>query len=123
MPVAALVGEQRGALPAAASQARGYLDGRARPGCSRFAQARGGYIAFMVRSPGNPKARFQVSATNPSHPRDWLKVTETLPGSGRPDRSSRLACPVLLRAAAVREPGSSQSRPMEPAPCLYVMDL
>ena len=34
----------------------------------RFAQARRGYNALMVRPPGNPKARFRVSANRAGEP-------------------------------------------------------
>ena len=46
MPVAARVGEQTGPPRAAASKARGYLDGRALAGCSVRAGQRGVYRIY-----------------------------------------------------------------------------
>ena len=48
----------------------------------RFVLSSSGHIASMVNPPANPKARFQVSATNPPDPRDWLKSAATVPGAG-----------------------------------------
>ncbi len=64
-----------------------------------------------------------MSPTNPAHPRDWLKVTESMPGSGWPERSSRLADGSGGEKDRAGEPGSSQFRPMGPASCLYVVNL
>jgi polyhydroxyalkanoate synthase len=88
----------------------------------RFVLSSSGHIASMVNPPGNKKARFQVSATNPADPRDWLKTAETVPGSWWPDYSSWLAA----RSGGEKDRpgglGSSQFSPLDAAPGLYVLD-
>ena len=88
----------------------------------RFALSSSGHIASMVNPPANPKARFQVSATNPPDPRDWLKAAETVPGSWWPDYSSWLADRSGGEQDRPGGLGSSQFPPLEPAPGLYVLD-
>jgi polyhydroxyalkanoate synthase len=88
----------------------------------RFVLSSSGHIASMVNPPANPKARFQVSASNPPDPRDWLKSATTVPGSWWPDYSSWLADHGGGEKDRPGGLGSSQHAPMEPAPGLYVMD-
>ena len=88
----------------------------------RFVLSSSGHIASMVNPPASPKARFQVSASNPPDPRDWLKSATTVPGSWWPDYSSWLADRSGGEQDRPGGLGSSQYPPMEPAPGLYVMD-
>ncbi len=88
----------------------------------RFALSSSGHIASMVNPPGNPKARFQVSAANPPDSRDWLASAETMPGSWWPDYSLWLA----NRSGGEKDRpdglGSTQFPPLDAAPGRYVMD-
>jgi polyhydroxyalkanoate synthase len=88
----------------------------------RFALSSSGHIASMVNPPGNPKSRFQVSATNPPDPRDWQKSAETIPGSWWPDYSLWLAQRGGGEKDAPGGLGSAQFPPLGAAPGLYVLD-
>jgi polyhydroxyalkanoate synthase len=88
----------------------------------RFALSSSGHIASMVNPPGNPKSRFQVSATNPPDPRDWQKSAETVPGSWWPDYSLWLAERSGGEKDAPGGLGSAQFPPLDAAPGLYVLD-
>jgi poly(3-hydroxyalkanoate) synthetase len=88
----------------------------------RFALSSSGHIASMVNPPGNPKSRFQVSASNPPDPRDWQKSAQTVPGSWWPDYSLWLAQRSGGEKDAPGALGSAQFPPLDAAPGLYVLD-
>jgi polyhydroxyalkanoate synthase subunit PhaC len=91
-------------------------------GTSRFVLSTSGHIASMVNPPTNPKATFQTASDNPSDPRTWLRVAETVPGSWWPDYSAWLA--ERSGGQKDRPPGLGGAgfAPLEPAPGTYVLD-
>jgi polyhydroxyalkanoate synthase len=54
-------------------------------GESRFILSTSGHIASLVNPPGNPKSTFQVAASTPDDPTEWLEQAETVQGSWWPD--------------------------------------
>ncbi|MGI8451871.1 MAG: alpha/beta fold hydrolase, partial [Streptosporangiaceae bacterium] len=88
----------------------------------RFALVSSGHIASMVNPPGNPKARFQVSAANPADP-------PGLAEDGR-DRAGQLVAGLLVVAGRAQRRGEGPARragqhpvqPLDAAPGLYVLD-
>jgi polyhydroxyalkanoate synthase subunit PhaC len=56
-----------------------------------FVLSTSGHIASMVNPPGNPKATFQTSDSNPPDPREWLAGAEKVGGSWWPHYSAWLA--------------------------------
>jgi class II poly(R)-hydroxyalkanoic acid synthase len=54
-------------------------------GESRFILSTNGHIASLVNPPTNPKSTFQVAASTPPDPQEWLAVAETRKGSWWPD--------------------------------------
>ena len=91
-------------------------------GESRFVLSTSGHIAAMVNPPGNPKARYQVSKGAPADPADWLKATETVPGSWWPDLLAWLGDRCGADKPAPRRLGGGGLRPIIDAPGTYVFD-
>jgi polyhydroxyalkanoate synthase len=91
-------------------------------GRSRFVLSTSGHIASMVNPPTNPKATFQTAPDNPSDPRVWLRIAETVKGSWWPDYSAWLA----ERGGGLKDRppglGGDGFPPLEPAPGTYVLD-
>jgi polyhydroxyalkanoate synthase subunit PhaC len=54
-------------------------------GESRFVLSTNGHIASLVNPPTNPKSTFQVAASTPPDPRQWLAEAATEKGSWWPD--------------------------------------
>ena len=54
-------------------------------GDTRFVLSTSGHIAALVNPPGNPKASFQVSGSNPADAEQWLAQADTVQGSWWPD--------------------------------------
>jgi polyhydroxyalkanoate synthase len=54
-------------------------------GESRFILSTNGHIASLVNPPTNPKSTFQVAASTPPDPQEWLAAAETRKGSWWPD--------------------------------------
>jgi polyhydroxyalkanoate synthase len=59
-------------------------------GESRFILSTNGHIASLVNPPTNPKSTFQVAASTPPDPEEWLAQAETVKGSWWPDFMSWL---------------------------------
>ena len=91
-------------------------------GESRFILSTSGHIAALVNPPGSPKATYQTSKTNPASPADWLKTTESEPGSWWPDLLAWLGDRCGTDKPAPQDPGGGGLRPLVPAPGTYVFD-
>jgi polyhydroxyalkanoate synthase len=87
-----------------------------------FVLSTSGHIASMVNPPDNPKSTFQVAATNPADPAEWLRAATTVNGSWWPHYSSwlteRSGGTKKRRARA----GSKKFAVLCPAPGTYVHD-
>ena len=60
-------------------------------GPATFVLSTSGHIAAMVNPPGNAKAAFQTTPSNPADPGEFLAAAQTVPGSWWPHYSSWLA--------------------------------
>ena len=90
-------------------------------GESRFILSTSGHIAALVNPPGNPKATYQTSKTNPASPADWLKTAQSEQGSWWPDMLAWLGDRCGADKPAPAEPGGGL-RPLAAAPGSYVFD-
>jgi polyhydroxyalkanoate synthase len=91
-------------------------------GESRFILSTSGHIAALVNPPGNPKATYQTSKTNPASPADWLKTAQTVPGSWWPDLLAWLGDRCGAEKPAPAQLGGGGLRPLIDAPGTYVFD-
>jgi poly[(R)-3-hydroxyalkanoate] polymerase subunit PhaC len=91
-------------------------------GDGRFILSTSGHIAALVNPPGNPKATYQTSKTNPANPAEWLKTAETEQGSWWPDMLAWLAGRCGPDKPAPEELGGGGLRPLAGAPGTYVFD-
>jgi polyhydroxyalkanoate synthase len=91
-------------------------------GESRFILSTSGHIAALVNPPGNPKATYQTSKTNPASPADWLKTAQTVPGSWWPDLLAWLGDRCGADKPAPAQLGGGGLRPLVDAPGTYVFD-
>ncbi|MGE5132119.1 MAG: PHA/PHB synthase family protein [Gemmatimonadota bacterium] len=91
-------------------------------GGSRFILSTSGHIAALVNPPGNPKATYQTSKTNPASPSDWLKTAQSEQGSWWPDLLAWLGDRCGADKPAPAELGTSGLRPVIDAPGTYVFD-
>jgi len=91
-------------------------------GESRFILSTSGHIAALVNPPGNPKASYQTSKTNPASPADWLKTAQTVSGSWWPDLLAWLGDRCGADKPAPAQLGGGGLRPLADAPGTYVFD-
>jgi polyhydroxyalkanoate synthase len=91
-------------------------------GESRFILSTSGHIAALVNPPGNPKATYQTSKTNPASPADWLKTAHSEQGSWWPDMLAWLGDRCGADKPAPTELGGGGLRPLAAAPGTYVFD-
>ena len=93
-------------------------------GQSRFILSTSGHIAALVNPPGNPKATYQTSKTNPASPADWLKTAQSEQGSWWPDMLAWLGDRCGADKPAPAEPGGGGLRPspQRPAPTSSTTD-
>ena len=91
-------------------------------GESRFILSTSGHIAALVNPPGNPKATYQTSKTNPASPADWLKTAHSEQGSWWPDMLAWLGDRCGADKPAPTELGDGGLRPLAAAPGTYVFD-
>ena len=89
-------------------------------GESRFILSTSGHIAALVNPPGNPKATYQTSKTNPASPADWLKTAHSEQGSWWPDMLAWLGDRCGADKPAPTELGGGGLRPLAAAPGTYV---
>jgi polyhydroxyalkanoate synthase len=87
-----------------------------------FVLSTSGHIASMVNPPGNPKATFQVAASNPADPRAWLASAQTIGGSWWPHYSAWLATRSGGRRKARATLGRKSYEVLCAAPGTYVHD-
>jgi len=91
-------------------------------GESRFVLSTSGHIAAMVNPPGNPKASFQTSETNPPDAEAWLDGATTVKGSWWEDYANWLAARSGAERGKPRRLGSAAYEPLCEAPGTYVHD-
>ena len=94
-------------------------------GDTRFVLSTSGHIASMINPPGNPKARFQVTADpldDLASADDWLRAADTVAGSWWPDYASWLAKRSGGAKKAPAELGGGKFTVLDPAPGRYVFD-
>ena len=89
-------------------------------GQSRFILSTSGHIAALVNPPGNPKASYQTSKTNPASSADWLKTAQSEQGSWWPDMLAWLGDRCGANKPAPAELGGGGLRPLAAAPGTYV---
>jgi polyhydroxyalkanoate synthase len=99
-----------------------YRSTRLLGGESRFVLSTSGHIAALVNPPGNPKATYRTSKTNPASPADWLKTAQSEQGSWWPDLLAWLGDRCGAEKPAPAELGASGLRPVIDAPGTYVFD-
>ena len=87
-----------------------------------FVLSTSGHIASMVNPPGNPKATFQTSDSNPADPREWLAGAEKVGGSWWPHYSAWLAERSGGRRKARAKLGRKGYEVLCAAPGTYVHD-
>lgn len=91
-------------------------------GETRFVLSTSGHIAAMVNPPGNEKASFQTSDTNPPEAADWLAGASKVRGSWWDDYTAWLHERTgELRNKPTRM-GSAKYEPICPAPGEYIHD-
>jgi polyhydroxyalkanoate synthase subunit PhaC len=90
-------------------------------GESRFILSASGHIAALVNPPGNPKATYQTSKTNPASPSHWLKTAQPEQGSWWPDLLAWPGDRCGADKPAPAEPGGGGLRPLTAAPGTYVL--
>ncbi len=91
-------------------------------GDSRFVLSTSGHIAAMVNPPGNEKASFQTSDSNPSSAAEWLDGARKVKGSWWEDYSAWLAARSGPERNKPRRVGSARYEPLCEAPGTYVHD-
>ena len=91
-------------------------------GHSRFVLSTSGHVASMVNPPANPKATFRLAPSTPPDHGDWLAQAETVQGSWWPDYTTWLAERSGEKKKAPRSLGSSEFRPLDPAPGTYIIN-
>jgi len=93
-------------------------------GESRFILSTSGHIAALVNPPGNPKATYQTSKTNPASPADWLKTAQSGQGSRWPDMVAWLGdrCGADKPAPANSAAAGYGRSPQRPAPTSSATD-
>jgi poly[(R)-3-hydroxyalkanoate] polymerase subunit PhaC len=92
-------------------------------GASRFVLSTSGHIAALVNPPGNPKATYRVSPTNPADPKAWLAGSETVGGSWWPDAAAWFGERCGPDRAAPEKLGGAGLEPLVDAPGTYVFDI
>jgi class II poly(R)-hydroxyalkanoic acid synthase len=91
-------------------------------GETKFVLSTSGHIASMVNPPGNPKARFQTSESNPEDPEQWLENAQTVQGSWWEDYVDWLSARTGPERNKPRRLGSATYEPICAAPGTYVHD-
>jgi polyhydroxyalkanoate synthase subunit PhaC len=91
-------------------------------GTSRFVLSTNGHIASLVNPPTNPKSTFQVAASTPPDPQEWLASAETTRGSWWPDYTDWLGGRSGDEVPAPSSLGSTQHPVLVDAPGTYVFD-
>ncbi|ANH38505.1 Poly-beta-hydroxybutyrate polymerase [Nocardioides dokdonensis FR1436] len=91
-------------------------------GESRFILSTSGHIAAMVNPPGNEKASFQTSDTNPEDAAAWLADATKVKGSWWADYVAWLAERTGPERNRPRKDGSARYEPLCAAPGTYVHD-
>jgi polyhydroxyalkanoate synthase len=90
-------------------------------GESRFILSTNGHIASLVNPPTNPKSTFQVAASTPADPNEWLARAETTKGSWWPDYMAWLGERSGEEIPAPESLGGDLD-PLGDAPGTYVFD-
>jgi len=91
-------------------------------GESRFILSTNGHIASLVNPPTNPKSTFQVAASTPPDPEEWLAAAETTKGSWWPDYTAWLAERSGEEVPAPSALGGGRREVLAEAPGTYVFD-
>jgi len=93
-------------------------------GDSRFILSTSGHIASLVNPPGNPRSTFQVAASTPADPDEWLADAETVQGSWWPDFMTWLGerSGEEIPAASIGESVGGDIEELAAAPGTYVFD-
>jgi len=91
-------------------------------GQTRFVLSTSGHIAAIVNPPGNPKAGFRVSETNPADPQEWLRDATVQQGSWWPDFTAWLGERCGEERKAPKKLGTAGLSPIVEAPGTYVFD-
>ncbi|MCF6743855.1 alpha/beta fold hydrolase [Blastococcus sp. KM273128] len=91
-------------------------------GESRFVLSTSGHIASLVNPPGNPRSTFQVAASTPPDPQEWLGSAETVKGSWWPDYVAWLGERSGEEIPAPEHLGGDGLEPLADAPGTYVFD-
>ena len=91
-------------------------------GDSRFILSTSGHIAAMVNPPGNEKASFQTSDSNPRTAEEWLDGARTVKGTWWDDYAAWLAARTGPERTKPRRVGSARYEPLCDAPGTYVHD-
>jgi len=91
-------------------------------GESRFVLSTAGHIASMVNPPGNPKATYQVNASNPADADEWLRTATTEKGSWWPDYVAWLGERSGPMKPAPETLGGGGLEQLDPAPGTYVLE-
>ncbi|MET0767101.1 MAG: poly-beta-hydroxybutyrate polymerase, partial [Aeromicrobium sp.] len=88
----------------------------------KFVLSTSGHIAAMVNPPGNPKASFQTSGTNPADTTEWLDRASKVKGSWWDDYVDWLAERTGPERNKPSRMGSATYEPLCEAPGTYVHD-
>ncbi len=91
-------------------------------GTTKFVLSTSGHIAAMVNPPGNEKASFRTSSTNPADTQDWLASASKVKGSWWDDYVDWLAERTGPERNKPSRMGSASYEPICDAPGTYVLD-
>ncbi len=91
-------------------------------GDSRFILSTSGHIACLVNPPGNAKASYRVSDSNPADPDAWLEAAGTESGSWWADYAAWLGARSGGSVPAPTARGNDKHPPLDAAPGTYVYD-
>ncbi|HYU02942.1 MAG TPA: hypothetical protein VEL02_03770, partial [Jatrophihabitantaceae bacterium] len=91
-------------------------------GTSRFILSTSGHIACLVNPPGNAKASYRVSDSNPADPDAWLEAAGTESGSWWADYAAWLGARSGGSVPAPTARGNDKHPPLDAAPGTYVYD-
>ena len=120
----AVIDERTARLAAAASGARGYLDGRSLAEVFAWLRPNDLIWNYWVNNypPDNAKARYQIGKDGPEDPQEWLRRAETCHGSWWPDYADWLSVRTGDEKAAPAELAGGGLELIGEAPGTYVYD-